>query len=157
FQTQITVFDVDIRNPWAVAPYNGVNPFPHPPVGDDSGLKNIRVLPGSGATAFDLSFATPYNQQWDLSVQHEDVNNFLITVAHVGQKGTKLYQSINANPSLYIPGQSTTANTQQRRLFPLIGRIEQERTDAISKYHALQLSFEKRFGHGISFLSNYTF
>jgi hypothetical protein len=157
FQTQITVFDVDIRNPWTVAPYNGVNPFPHPPVGDDAGLKTIPVLPGSGASAFDLSFRTPYNQQWDLSIQHEIAKDILVTVAYVGLKGTKLYESINQNPAVYIPGQSTTANTQQRRLYPWIGRIEQERTDAYSRYHSLQLSFEKRFSRGITFLSNYTF
>jgi len=156
FQTQITVFDVDYRNPWTAAPYNGVNPFPHPPVGDDKGLQTIPVLPGSGASAFDLSFATPYNQQWDLSIQHEIVKNVLVTVAYVGLKGTKLYQSVNANPSVYIPGQSSTANTQQRRLYPLLGRIEQERTDAYSQYHSLQLSVEKRYSRGISVLSNYT-
>jgi hypothetical protein len=157
FQTQITVFDVDYRNPWSVAPYNGVNPFPHPPVGDDAGLKTIPVLPGSGASAFDLSFRTPYNQQWDLSIQHEIVRNLMVTVAYVGLKGTKLYQSINYNPSVYIPGQSSTSNTQQRRLYPWIGRIEQERTDAWSKYHSAQISVEKRYSRGLTILSNYTF
>jgi hypothetical protein len=157
FQTQITVFDVNYQNPWTVAPYNGVNPFPHPPVGDDQALRMIPVLPGSGATAFNPNFATPYNQQWDLSIQHEVAKNFLVTVAYVGLKGTRLYESVNANPSIYIPGQSSTANTQQRRIYPLLGRIEQERTDAWSQYHALQLSFEKRYSNGISILSNYTF
>jgi hypothetical protein len=157
FQTQITVFDVNYQNPWIAAPYNGVNPFPHPPVGDDAGLRTIPVLPGSGASAFDTTFSTPYNQQWDLSIQHEVAKNFLITIAYVGLKGTKLYESVNINPSLYIPGQSTTANTQQRRIYPLLGRIEQERTDAYSQYHSMQLSFEKRYSHGVSVLSNYTF
>lgn len=157
FQTQITVFDVDYRNPWIVPPYNGVNPFPHPPVGDDKGLQTIPVLPGSGASAFDLSFATPYNQQWDLSIQHELAKDFLVTVAYVGLKGTRLYQSVNANPAVFIPGKSSTANTQQRRLYPWIGRVEQERTDAWSQYHALQLSVEKRYSRGVSILSNYTF
>jgi hypothetical protein len=61
------------------------------------------------------------------------------------------------NPSVYIPGQSTTSNTQQRRLYPLLGRIEQERTDAYSNHNAIQLSIEKRYSHGFSLLSNYTF
>src|SRR5262249_50249365 len=150
--TQITVFDVDIRDPWTVAPYNGVNPFPHPPVGDDNGLKKIPGLPRSGARGFDLHFRTPDNPQGDLSIQGEVFRNVLVTVAYVGLKGTKLYQSINQNPSAYIPGQSTTSNTQQRRLYPWIGRIEQERTDAYSRYHSLQLSFEKRLSRGLTFL-----
>jgi hypothetical protein len=78
-------------------------------------------------------------------------------LAYVGLKGTKLYQSINYNPSVYIPGQSTTANTQQRRLYPWIGRIEQERTDAWSNYHSAQLSIQKRYSRGVTILSNYTF
>jgi hypothetical protein len=115
------------------------------------------VLPGSGSTSFQGQFGTPYNQQWDLSIQHEVLQNVLLTLAYVGMKGTHLYQSINENPSVYIPGQSSTANTQQRRLYPLIGRIEQERTDAYSNHNALQASVEKRFSRGFSLLSNYTF
>jgi hypothetical protein len=84
---------------------------------------------------------TPYNQQWDLSIQHELFKDYLVTVSYVGMKGTHLYQSINMNPSVYIPGQSTLGNTLQRRLYSWIGRIEQERADAYS----LQLSFEKRY------------
>jgi hypothetical protein len=157
FQTQIYVYDVNYQNPWAVAPYNGVNPFPHPPVGDDSSLRSVPVPVGSGSTSFQEEFGTPYNQQWDLSIQHELFTNFLVTAAYVGMKGTHLYQSINMNPSVYIPGQSTTANTQDRRLWPWIGRIEQERTDGYSNHHAFQFSVERRFSHGFSVLSNYTY
>jgi hypothetical protein len=157
FQLQVTTFAVNIANPWSTAPFNGRNPFPFPTAGDDASLRKAPVFASQGATAFQLDMRTPYNQHWDLSIQHELFKDYLLTVAYVGMKGTHLYQSINMNPSVYIPGQSTLANTQQRRLYPWVGRIEQERADAYSNYNALQLSFEKRYSRGFTLLANYTY
>lgn len=157
FQTQVTVFRANIANPWVVDPFNGQNPFPYPSVSDDAGLRTVRVFGSQGATGFHYEMPTPYLQQWDFSVQHELARGYLISAAYVGMKGTHLYHSVNTNPSVYIPGQSTTANTQQRRLYPWIGRVEEERTDAYSNHHAVQLSFEKRYGRGFTVLTNYTF
>lgn len=157
FQTQITVFRANIQDPWVVEPFNGVNPYPYPSVSDDAGLRTVRVFGSQGATSFNSEMPTPYVQQWNFSVQHEVVRDYLVTVAYVGMKGTKLYHSINMNPSIFIPGGSTTGNTQQRRRYPWIGRVEQERTDAYSNHHAVQFSFEKRYSKGFTVLSNYTF
>lgn len=156
FQTQVTVFRQNIANPWLADPFFGQNPFPYPSVSDDAGLRTVRVFGSQGATSFHAEMPTPYLQQWDVSIQHEVARDFLLTLAYVGMKGTKLYHSINMNPSVYIPNQSTVANTQQRRLYPWIGRIEQERTDAYSNHHAFQLSFEKRYSKGFTVLANYT-
>ena len=73
-------------------------------------------------------------------------------------KGTYLSQAIvrEINPAIYIPGQSTVANTQARRPyqdFVNVGRIESGNN---SNYNALQLNAEKRFAHGLSVLVNYT-
>jgi hypothetical protein len=157
FQTQVTVFRGNIADPWLQEPFNGQNPFPYPSVSDDAGLRTVRVFGSQGATSFHTEMPTPYLQQWDLSIQHEIVRDFLVTIAYVGMKSAHLYHSINMNPAVYIPGQSTVANTQQRRLYPWVGRVEQERTDAYSNHNALQLSFEKRYSRGFTLLSNYTF
>ena len=89
-------------------------------------------------------------------IQHEIARNYLISAAYVGMKGTHLYHSRDSNPAVYGPG-ATLANTQQRRLYPWIGRIQEERSDSYSNHHALQLSLEKRFSQGFTLLSNYTF
>ena len=157
FQTQVTLFQTNIQNPWLVPPYNGANPFPPPPASNDAGLRGVPVPQGAGASSLPQDFPTPYAQQWDLSIQREIFPDYLLTVGYVGTKGTHLYQSTNANPSVYLPGQSTYANTQQRRIYPWIGRVEEEVTNSNSNYNSLQISLEKRFSRTFTVLSNYTF
>jgi len=50
------------------------------------------------------------------------------------------------------PGAATT-----RRIFPLFARIRSYESDGWSNYHSLQATIEKRFGHGLTFFSSYTF
>jgi hypothetical protein len=60
------------------------------------------------------------------------------------------------NPAQYVPGQSTEANTQQRRVNPTFGTIDLLDSEVKSGYNALQLTLQKRMSHGFGFLSNYT-
>jgi len=78
----------------------------------------------------------------------------------VGNKGTFLSNGLKAaretDPAIYIPGQSTTANTQQRRIYTDFTTIGLYSSDSNSHYNALQLGVEKRVGRGLSVLANYT-
>jgi hypothetical protein len=73
---------------------------------------------------------------------------------------------IEGNPAVFVPGQSTTTNADQRRLysgctlaqpspcnFSSVGLIA---GIANSNYNALEMSLKKRFSHGLSFLGSYT-
>ena len=51
----------------------------------------------SFAYALDPNLRTPYVQQWNLSIQREIGWNSSVTVAYVGNKGTKLYRAIDLN------------------------------------------------------------
>ena len=51
----------------------------------------------SFAYAVDPNLRTPYVQQWNLSIQREIGWNSSVTVAYVGNKGTKLYRAIDLN------------------------------------------------------------
>lgn len=110
----------------------------------------------------------PYAQDWDLNVQRSFGNDFLVEIGYVGTKGTKLPRFIEGNPAVFIPGESSPDNVDQRRLHSgctlddppsscvyastgLIAGI------ANSSYHALETSVRKRFSHGVSFLASYTF
>jgi hypothetical protein len=157
FQTQVTLNAVPLLAPWSLPPYNGVDPFPHPPVGNDADLRTVQIFTGQGATSYSSNFGTPYNQQWSFSVEHAIVQNFLLSVNYVGMKGTHLYQSIDMNPATYIPGQSTLANIQQRRLYNYLGRVEEERTDSYSNANILQVTLQKRYSRGFTLLSNYSY
>lgn len=137
-------------------PYNG----PPPPAGTfATPLTNLTLAP-------DLPL--PYAQDWDLNVQRSFGRDILLEVGYVGTKGTKLPRFIEGNPTVYIPGQSTTDNVDQRRIHSgcTLGdpesACEYASTGLISgiansSYNALQASLRKRFGDGLSFLASYTY
>jgi len=66
---------------------------------------------------------------------------------------------IQKNPALYIPGRSTTANTDSRRiLLPgIYSSFREINTDASAAYHSMQLSASRHFSNGFTFLTAYTF
>ncbi len=157
FQTQVTLNAVNYAAPWSPAPWNGVDPFPHPPVGNDADLRTVQIFTGQGATSYSPSFGTPYNQQWTASVERSIEQNFMLSVNYVGMKGTHLYQSLDMNPATYIPGQSTLANINQRRLHNYLGRVEEEATNAFSNANLVEITLQKRYTQGYTLLTNYTY
>jgi hypothetical protein len=137
-------------------PYNG----PPPPAGTFAKpLTNLTLSP---------NLTLPYAQDWDLNVQRALGTDVLLEVGYVGTKGTKLPRFIEANPTVYIPGLSTTDNVDQRRIHSGCtlgdseGACEYASTGLISgiansSYNALEASLKKRFSHGLSFLAAYTY
>jgi outer membrane receptor protein involved in Fe transport len=59
------------------------------------GAQDPRLL---NRTIPDPGFAAPYSQQWSLGIQRELFRNNVLEIRYVGNKGTKLFQTINANP-----------------------------------------------------------
>jgi len=138
--------------------------------------------PFNGVNQFDGRFSTPmtllvvspklklpYAQDWNLNVQRSFGSNWLLQVGYVGTTGVRLPRFVEANPTIYYPGQSTENNVNQRRLYSgctlngappntcnyaSVGEIA---GIANSAYNALETSLRKRFGHGISFLASYTY
>jgi Carboxypeptidase regulatory-like domain/TonB dependent receptor len=137
-------------------PYNG----PPPPAGTfATPLTNLTLSP---------NLSLPYAQDWDLNVQRSLGNNLLLEIGYVGTKGTKLPRFIEGNPTVYIPGQSSTDNVDQRRIHSGCTLSDPESACeyastglisgiANSSYNALEASLKKRFSHGLSFLASYTY
>ena len=141
---------------WAAAPYNGVDPFPRPNVTDVSALKQVPFVAGTGDTSYGLPFKTPVEDQWSVSAQQQMPGNSVLEVAYVGSEASHILSSHEGNPAVYVAGQSSEANTQQRRLDPTIGPINILATYLSSNYNAMEISFTKRYGRGVSLLSSYT-
>ena len=109
----------------------------------------------------------PYAQDWNLNVQRSFGADWLFQIGYVGTTGVKLPRFIEGNPPVYVPGQSTENNVNQRRLYSgctlaspnncVYGSVGEIAGVANSSYNALQSSLRKRFGHGLSFLASYTF
>ena len=136
------------------------NPFP-----DQYGPK----LPGPEATfltpvavygLFQRDFVLPQFGTWNLTLERQLAKDWVVRASYVGNKASHLNGDYKANrefnPAIYTPGQSTPANTQERRLYPQFSTIGEVTSVNNSHHEALQLNVEKRFSRGLTLLANYT-
>jgi hypothetical protein len=100
-------------------------------------------------------FTSGYIQQWNFNVQRELPGKIVLTAGYLGNKGTRLHVNEQVNPAIYIPGQSTTGNVDSRRIYPGFQTIESVQSMANSTYHSLQVSWNRRFEGGFTFLGSY--
>lgn len=100
-------------------------------------------------------FATAYIQQWGAGVQRALANDLVLDVSFFGSKGTRLPNYININQPAAGPG--TTAQVNARRPYPQWGNVGWYESDGNSSYNSLLARLEKRLGHGLTFLSSYTY
>ena len=143
-----------VSTPNFADPFNGQNPFN----GTFSQDMTLLVL--------NPHLRLPYAQDWNLNIERALGSNWLLEVGYIGTKGTKLPRFIEANPAVYVPGNSTQENADQRRLYSgctLTGTtpctyssVGEIAGIADSSYNALQVSLKKRFSHGLSMLASYT-
>ena len=142
-------------------PYNGNPPVPG---AFSTPLTNLTLAP---------NMTLPYSQEWNLNLQRSFGRDYLFEIGYVGTKGTHLPRFIEGNPAIFVPGYvngqpiSNSGNANQRRLysgctladppsscnFASMGEIA---SIANSSYNALEVSLQKRFSHGVSFLASYT-
>jgi Carboxypeptidase regulatory-like domain/TonB dependent receptor len=105
--------------------------------------------------SIDPRLVTPYMQQWHLSVQHELPAASVFEITYAGSKGNKLFTFLNGNQA--APSADPNAPLAPRRPVPAIDAgIDWFRSSGASSYNSLQLSYEKRFTHGLSFTASYT-
>jgi hypothetical protein len=162
FSPLITLSDVSLKDPYGSA---GVqNPFPAA-FGPDNPPSSV-TFPYSDLSfsyIFDRHFRIPQILSWNLTLERGLGQNWLIRAAYMGNKADRLsgtgdqeWGLLAMNPAVYIPGQSTEANTQQRRIYPTYGPINSINSGVNSNYNSLQLSAEKHMSHGLEFLANFT-
>ena len=135
-------------------PYAGItNPFPAP----HSNVPANAAFPQfSSPYLLAPDYRNMYLQSWNLSVEREIYGGFIGRVSYVGSAGHRLTVVRELNPAIYAPG-VTTATTNQRRPIQPLGSTSIVEPVGNSNYNALQLTTEKRFGHGFSILANYQF
>jgi hypothetical protein len=146
-----------LSNPWQG--YPGGNPFPAPTV-----FPKDFQFPNGGTYVFEPPDAkATYLQQWNLSLQKQFGTDWLATASYLGNKTTHQWLGHEMNPAVYIPGNSTTGNTNARRLFALARPDGQYFGSAITvdtagnaSYNGLLLTLQHRMSHNFSVLANYT-
>jgi hypothetical protein len=112
--------------------------------------------------------AQPYSQQMSMGVERQLGQNYVVKLFYVGTRGLKLVReveqnlgfataAINNNPGLLGP---ITAGmrpvTGGVRTDPTRGSILVGAGMAMSNYHSMQTTLEKRFANGLQFELNYT-
>jgi hypothetical protein len=112
----------------------------------------------------DATSRPPYAQNWNFSIQHALPSSMLLEIRYVGTKGTRLPRFIEANPSVYRPGDSPNTIDARRIYagcdstgqctFASVGLLNYANN---STYNALQATLSRRFSAGLAFSTSYWF
>jgi len=111
--------------------------------------------PVGSIIADSLDLRPSYAQQFNLTVQREFAG-FVASAAYAGV--LTRHQTVDYAADIGYPGPGPIGPRRPYyNQFPNVSGINLENSDAISNYHALQLSLEHRFSHGLTAQSTYTF
>jgi hypothetical protein len=116
-----------------------------------------------------LGFRTSYVEQFNMLVEQQFGKN-VVTIGYVGQLGRHLPATVNdinlPDPSTItpdtvvgnklVPGNSTTIKRPTAALLPGLNGVGGYNSFGSSSYHALQVSFQRRFSKGLTVSTNYT-
>ena len=101
---------------------------------------------------------TPYTQSFSFNLQRALPGNFVFEVGYVGTKGTRLARRSGWRSS--AAGRSRHANSNGGFMPPRFPMSPESRITSMRfppPTIRLQVKVEKRFSHGLQFLSTYTF
>ncbi|HEX3660033.1 MAG TPA: carboxypeptidase regulatory-like domain-containing protein [Acidobacteriaceae bacterium] len=161
FAPVINFSTVSLTDPYGSA--GVVNPFPAEFGPTNPGPNTTFPSDISFNQIFSRRYRLPMVLAYNLTLEHGIGQNWMLRAAYVGNTGRRLSGTgdqenglLQLNPAVYIPGQSTENNIQQRRVYPLYGSIGSINSGVNSNYNAGQITLEKRAAHGFSFLTNFT-
>ena len=118
----------------------------------------------------DPNLQNPYSYQWNFGVQQALSQSTTLTVNYVGSTDHRLDVGVQGNQALFpgpgpvpngLQGISAGDNTaavaaEGRWLFPYLATNHYDRSVGKGYYQGLQISLNKRAGHGLSYLVAYT-
>ena len=150
--------NVQFANPYASI---GIpNPFPAQYGPNLPGPSATFTLPVSIYATLQHDWHMPELATWNLTLEHQFSNSLMMRASYAGNKGTYLSSGVlgfqEQNPAVYIPGASTTKNTQSRRLNPSFGTVGLFGSNDNSHYESARFVVEKRLTHGFTVQGNYT-
>ena len=103
-------------------------------------------------------FRDPTIYSWMFSVQRQILANWMIEAAYVGKASEGLNMGLDANPAIYIPGRSTAANVNDRRIYEpgIIGPVTEAASAGHATYHGLDVTSRLRMTQGLTMTVAYT-
>ncbi len=107
-------------------------------------------------TIVDDNFHMPVYDSLSFEMQREFTRDVVLRVGYVGTKGTGLFESVDANPTIIGCTNASAANNFCRSI-PNQGPTRLRTNSGMSIYHSLQTSLEKRLSSGFSAGLHYTY
>jgi hypothetical protein len=117
---------------------------------------------------FPSTFNLPYVQEYNFGVQQELFKDYTLKVTYLGNRGVHLFMSHEYNWAVPLPFNVESPATQEsdytaRRRFsnvtckgqPCYDTMERDDDAGWSNYNSLQITVNKQFKHGLTFLSSY--
>lgn len=107
----------------------------------------------------DRKWVTSYTHQWNFTVERELLKDTRLRVAYVGTQSTHLKGEYDQNAPRYNPNLTLAQNRatiDDRRPFQGYSRIDRFFHGLNASYNALQVSVDKRYSHGFTILTSYT-
>ncbi|MFL6209898.1 MAG: carboxypeptidase regulatory-like domain-containing protein [Pyrinomonadaceae bacterium] len=120
------------------------NPFPSRPPAQNINFGDAGFLPfgGGGVYFVDPHLRTPYNYQFNLSLQHEIVKNLIGEASYVGSISHKLTLLTDRNP--FVLGTThRVLNTQPGNTDTSFSYIDEFRNVGHANYNSMQLSLQR--------------
>ncbi|HTQ56378.1 MAG TPA: carboxypeptidase regulatory-like domain-containing protein [Bryobacteraceae bacterium] len=116
------------------------------------------VFAAPAVTAVEGTYHAPQWQEWNLQVQRQLANSWVLVANYVGNHGIKLpYTNSwwNAfDPYEVYPG--VAGIREDAAAVPNYGNVNTLQSGAISNYNGLSLTVRKQLSHGLTALFNYT-
>ncbi len=113
----------------------------------------------SGLTTFDGPYKLPQVMNWNVGIQRQLSQGFVLTTSYVGTKSTHLQGAMNINmPTVAeaAPVRAGTADVSQVRPYPGYSGINQYFNGVNSSYNSLQVSLRSDNYHGLTLQTSYT-
>lgn len=141
-------------------------PFPPIPALEQFPLYVPYTYPPTRQTFIvDPQMTQPYTQQWSANVQGE-WRRWVVEAGYVGSRGDNFLglvfpnQALLASPESPVNGETTNTVQNRNLRVPYLGwapnGIREVQSSFSSRYHALQLSLNRRYAAGLSLRASYT-
>jgi hypothetical protein len=127
--------------------------LPPPP-----GVDPNRVPAGSTRSVFDVNFRDAYSTNFNINVQRQIGQNYLLEIAYVGSRARQMLVKTNENQAPPVLG---VTNPNINRPFfaidPALGDLGTVSSTGFMNYNGLLVKFQRRFANGFSFMNSYTY
>jgi hypothetical protein len=153
----ITVSGTEV-NPTPLVPW-GTLAGGHAPPATPTFPPSASFYNGTGVTYWPYHISQPYVQDWSFGGEHQFASNMMVGASWVGARGvdlpdpSALDQVSEANIKKYG---AIGVNMIPYQPYPQFTSITDEAFGGWSSYNSLQVTFQKRFSHGLMVQSNYT-